>query len=171
MGSAEIARTTDEMKIEMDVVLDAENGDVIDAKTTDEMTKEKDAEILETKTRVPHTNGGVPSSHPVSLRVCVTRMKSGGSLPARTRKGQTSDRPVTPGRSPKIGSKETRDSPTAEIASTAVRTTTWQLNAQTKARPSGTARPSRKQSRRVPPRPLLPASLEHAEVAELCNRG
>ena len=31
----------------MDVVMDAENGDVMDAKTTDEMTNDKDAEILE----------------------------------------------------------------------------------------------------------------------------
>ena len=38
MGSAEIARTTDEMEAEMDVVMDAENGDVMDAKTTDEIT-------------------------------------------------------------------------------------------------------------------------------------
>ena len=46
MGSAEIARTTDEMEAEMDVVMDAGNCDVMDAKTTDEMTNEKDAEIL-----------------------------------------------------------------------------------------------------------------------------
>ena len=35
MGSAEIAKTTDEMEAEMDVEMDAENGDVMDAKTTD----------------------------------------------------------------------------------------------------------------------------------------
>ena len=49
MSSAEIAKTTDEMEAEMD----AGNGDVMDAKTTAEMTNEKDAEILETETRVP----------------------------------------------------------------------------------------------------------------------
>ena len=38
---------TDEMKAEMDVEIDAENGDVMDAKTTEEITNEKDAEILE----------------------------------------------------------------------------------------------------------------------------
>ena len=31
MGSAEIAKTTDEMEAEKDVVMDAENGDVMDA--------------------------------------------------------------------------------------------------------------------------------------------
>ena len=55
MGSAEIARTTDEMEAEMDVVMDAKNGDAMDAKTTDEMTNQNDAEILETETREPHT--------------------------------------------------------------------------------------------------------------------
>ena len=34
MGSAEITKTTDEMEAEMDVVMDAENNDVMDAKTT-----------------------------------------------------------------------------------------------------------------------------------------
>ena len=40
MGSAELARRTDEMEAKMDVVMDAENGDVMDAKTTNEMTNE-----------------------------------------------------------------------------------------------------------------------------------
>ena len=53
MDSAEIATTTDEMEAEMDVEMDAENGDVMDAKTTDEMTNEKGADIFETETRVP----------------------------------------------------------------------------------------------------------------------
>ena len=35
MGSAEIAKTTDKMEAEMDVVIDAVNGDMMDAKTTD----------------------------------------------------------------------------------------------------------------------------------------
>ena len=48
MGSAEIARTTDEMEAEIEVVTDAENGDGMVAKTTNEMTNEKDAEILQT---------------------------------------------------------------------------------------------------------------------------
>ena len=52
MDSAEIARTTDEMEVEMDVVMDAENGDGIDAKSTDEMTNEKDAYIFKTETCV-----------------------------------------------------------------------------------------------------------------------
>ena len=47
MDSAEIAKTTEEMEAEIDVVTDAEYGDVMDAKTTAEMTNEKDAEILE----------------------------------------------------------------------------------------------------------------------------
>ena len=38
MGSFEIAMTTVEMEAGMDVELDAENGDVMDAKTTAEMT-------------------------------------------------------------------------------------------------------------------------------------
>ena len=36
IGSAEITRTTDEMESEMDVVMDAENDDFMDAKTIDE---------------------------------------------------------------------------------------------------------------------------------------
>ena len=69
-----------------------------------------------------------------------------------------------------MDSMETTDTPTAEIASTAVRMATWQLNAQTKARPRGMARPSLKRNRRVPPRLLL-ASPERAAVAELDNSG
>ena len=46
-GSAEIARMTDEMEAEMYVDMDADNGDVMDAKTTDEMKSKKDAEILD----------------------------------------------------------------------------------------------------------------------------
>ena len=42
MGSAEIAKTTDEIEAEMDVVMDAENGDVMDAKTTEKMTNAND---------------------------------------------------------------------------------------------------------------------------------
>ena len=38
MDSAEIARTTDEMEAEIYFVIDANIGDVMDAKTTDEMT-------------------------------------------------------------------------------------------------------------------------------------
>ena len=53
MGSAEISRTTDEMEAETDVEMDAKNGELTDAKTNDEMTGDKDAEILVTETRVP----------------------------------------------------------------------------------------------------------------------
>ena len=53
MGSAEIAKTTYEMEAEMDVEMDADNGELTDAKTNDEMTDDKDAEILVTETRVP----------------------------------------------------------------------------------------------------------------------
>ena len=73
MGSAEIERTTDEIEAEMDVVMDAENGGVLDAKTTNEMTNEKDAEILETETRVPHMSGEVPPHNLESPRVRVTQ--------------------------------------------------------------------------------------------------
>ena len=53
MGSAEIAMTTDEMEAETDVKMDAEIGDVMDAKTTDETANGKDAQILDTETCVP----------------------------------------------------------------------------------------------------------------------
>ena len=49
MESAEIATTI----VEMGADMDAQNGDVTDAKTTDEMTRWKDAEIPETDTWVP----------------------------------------------------------------------------------------------------------------------
>ena len=52
MCSAEIARTTDEMEAEMDVDMEPENWDEMDAKTTDEMTNEKDAYIFKTETCV-----------------------------------------------------------------------------------------------------------------------
>ena len=39
---------TDKMEAERDAVTDAENGYVMDAKTTAEMTNEQDAEIIET---------------------------------------------------------------------------------------------------------------------------
>ena len=127
MGSAEIAMTTDEME--------AEDGDVMDAKTTDEMTNEKDAEVLETERRVPPMNGEVPPHHLDSPRVHVTRTKSAGSYPARSRRGQSADHvkgdhPGIPGRSPGTDPPEMTDPPTAEIASTAVRMATGQLNAQ-----------------------------------------
>ena len=44
IDSAEIATTI----VEMDAEMDADNGDVMDSKTTDEITNEKDAEILDT---------------------------------------------------------------------------------------------------------------------------
>ena len=91
MGSAVIARTADEMEAETDVVIDAENCDVMDAKTTDEMTNEKDAEILETKTRAPPMTGEVPPHHLVSPRVCVTRTKSARSYSTKTGRGQSAN--------------------------------------------------------------------------------
>ena len=159
MGRAEIAKTTDEMEAEMDVVMDAENGDVIDATKTAEMTNEKDAEILETETRVPHMSGEVPPHHLDSPRVRVTRTKNAESYPAKTRTGQSADHvngdhPLIPERSPGTDPPETTDTPTAETASTAVRIATGQLNSQTKARPRRTARPSMKRSRCVPHRPF-----------------
>ena len=87
MGSAETARTTDEMEAVMDVDMDAENGDVMDANATDEITNEKDAEILETEKRVPLMTGEVHPHHLDSPRVRVTRTKSAGSYTARTRRG------------------------------------------------------------------------------------
>ena len=74
MGSAELARTTDQMEAEMYFVMDAENGDVTDTKTTDEMTNDKDAKILDTETRVPTMSGKVPPHH-------LTRHKVAESLP------------------------------------------------------------------------------------------
>ena len=56
MGSAEIAKTPDEMEAEMDVEMDAENGDVMDAKTTDEMINAND--------QVELPQGQCPSSQP-----------------------------------------------------------------------------------------------------------
>ena len=64
------------MEAEMNVEIDAENGDVMDTKTTDEMTNETDAEILETETRVPTMSGEVPPHHLDSPRVRVTRTRS-----------------------------------------------------------------------------------------------
>ena len=90
-GKAEIARTTDEMEADMIVVMDAENGDMMDAKTTDDMTNVKDAEILETDTRVPSMSGDVPPHHLDSPRVRVRRTKSAGSYPARTRRSPSAD--------------------------------------------------------------------------------
>ena len=69
------------MEAEMDVVMEAENGDVMDAKTTDEMTNVKDAEILETETRVPTMSEDVPPHHLDSPRVRVTRTKAQGVTP------------------------------------------------------------------------------------------
>ena len=160
----------------MDNEMDAENGGVMDATTTDEKTSGKDAEILDTETRVPHMTGEVPPHHPDSPRVRVTRTKSAGNYPARTRRGQSADHvngdhPGIPGRSPGTDPPETTDIPTEEIDSTAVRMATGVLDAQPKARPRGTARPSLKRSRLVPPCPLLPASLEKAAFAELGNSG
>ena len=176
MGSAEIAKTTDEMEAEMDAVIDAENGNVMDAKTTAEITHEKYAEILEIETRVPPMSGEVHPPHLDSPRVRVTRMKNAESYPAKTRTGQSADHvngdhPLIPERSPGTDPPETTDTPTAEISSTVVIMTTGQLNAQTKARPIETARPSLKQSRRVPPVLILPASREKAAVAEHGNSG
>ena len=81
MDSAEIAMTTDELEAEMDVEMDAENGDVMNAKTTDEMTNEKNAKMLKTETREPHMTGEVPPDHPDSPRVRVTRRKAQGVAP------------------------------------------------------------------------------------------
>ena len=75
MGSVEIAMITADMDVEMD----AENGDVLDAKTTDEMTNGRVAEVLEIETRVPPMDGEVPPHHLDSPRVRVTRTKSAGS--------------------------------------------------------------------------------------------
>ena len=91
MCSAEIAKTTDEMEADMDAVMDAGNGDVMEAETTAEMTNEKDAEILETKTRVPPMSGDFPPHHLDSPRVRVTRTKSAGSYHARTCRGPSAD--------------------------------------------------------------------------------
>ena len=117
--------------------MDAVIGDVMDAKTTDKMTSGKDAEIFETETRVPTMTGGVPPHHFDSSRVCVTRSTCAVNSPARTRRGLSSDhvmgyRPGISGRSLWTDPTETTDTPTAEIASTAVRMVTGQLNAQTK---------------------------------------
>ena len=74
MGSAEIAKMTDKTEAERDAVTDAENGDVMDAKTTAEMTNERDAEILESETRLPTMSEEVPPHH-------LTRHKVAESLP------------------------------------------------------------------------------------------
>ena len=87
MDSAEIATTTDEMEAELYV----ENGAMMDAKTTYEITRCKDAEMLETETRVPLMAGEVPSHHLVSPRARVTLMKSAGSYHAGTMRGLSAD--------------------------------------------------------------------------------
>ena len=75
---------TNEMEAEMDVEIDAENGDVMDAKTTEEITNEKDAAILDIETRAPLMSGEVPSHHLDSPRIRVRRTKSAGSYHAKT---------------------------------------------------------------------------------------
>ena len=79
------------MDVEREVEMDAENGDVMDAKATDEMTNEKDAEIIETEKCVPLMTRAVPLHHLDSPRVRVMRTTSAESYSASTRRCLSAD--------------------------------------------------------------------------------